>query len=129
MKIAQFIKPLTVALRSEAFDQINEIVLKRAGLILSTPEGKNLAETALLSNYPNPAQESTTISYQLNNSGLARLELFNLTGKKVKDLFEGQQNSGVTTLNVNTAELKSGIYFYKLTIDGQSVVNKLVVQH
>ena len=25
MKIAQFIKPLTVALRSEAFDQINEI--------------------------------------------------------------------------------------------------------
>ena len=111
------------------FDQSNEIVLKRAGLILSTPEGENFAETALLSNYPNPAQESTTISYQLNNSGFARLELFNLTGKKVKDLFVGQQNSGVTTLNVSTAELKSGIYFYKLTIDGQSVVNKLVVQH
>lgn len=110
------------------FDMPNEIVLKQATLILSAPEGKPLSESALLSNYPNPAAERTTISYQLQNAGKVSLDLFDLTGKSAGLLFEGYRQNGSHTFEVNTLDMESGIYFYRLTSGGETATGKMVVQ-
>jgi aminopeptidase N len=112
-----------------AFDFDNEIVLKQATLILSTPEAKALSETALLSNYPNPASAETTISFQLEKAGQVEIELFDITGKRIKEISNGFMNNGSHRLSMDVQGLNPGIYFYNLTSNGESVTGKMVVQH
>ncbi|MEX2602600.1 MAG: alpha-amylase family glycosyl hydrolase, partial [Gracilimonas sp.] len=44
-------------------------------------------------NYPNPFNPSTVISYQLNSNQLVRLEVFDITGRKVAVLVDGERKS------------------------------------
>ena len=82
--------------------------------------GKNLISKA----YPNPA--STTTSFYVNlakTSKNARLKFFNMLGAEVKDVAVLQN-----TVKVNVSDLKSGIYFYTLVVDGKSTTTgKLMV--
>ncbi len=110
-----------------AFDIHNEIVLKQATLSVSTDEINK--ESYLFKNVPNPAQDHTTISYRLRQSQWVSLELYDLTGRLVKVLFEGQQKQGAHELLVQTSSLKSGIYLYAMKTNENTLVKKLVVQH
>ena len=112
-----------------AFDLPNEIVLKSGTLILSTPKGSMTSETELLMNMPNPASTQTTILYNLAQNGMTTLELFDLTGQRVKTIWEGQQTAGSQRVSIETADLESGVYFYTLKAEGRSFVKKMVVQH
>jgi aminopeptidase N len=112
-----------------AFDFNNEIVLKQASLILSAPDEKTLPETAFLSNYPNPANTETTISYQLEKAGEVSVELFDITGKRVKEIADGFMQNGSHSISLDVQDLNPGIYFYSLTSGGESVSGKMVVQH
>jgi len=111
------------------FDLDNEIVLKQASLTVSTEEFRESAVGTLFENIPNPAQSQTTIRYQLSQSGRASLELYDLTGRKIKVLFAGQQSEGIHQIQFETASLQSGIYLYTLKINEQTFVKKMVVQH
>jgi len=75
--------------------------------------------------YPNPFTNNTTIEYSLNNSSVVSLEVFNLIGEKVKVFsLDEKQVAGNHNYTFNDAE--TGIYFVKLSIDGTSVVQKII---
>jgi len=90
-----------------------------AGWVLtgSFSEGEtNLpSEFALLSNYPNPFNAQTVISYQLPSAGEIKLEVYNLLGSKVATLVDNHQEAGYRSITWDASEVSSGIYFYKLT--------------
>ncbi len=66
--------------------------------------------------YPNPANESFKISYHLNNNNQnAQLEIFDAIGNQVKTI-NISSNSG--TITIPTADLQSGVYFYRLVSNG-----------
>ena len=71
-----------------------------------------------LSNYPNPFQSSTTISFQINNEQNKQKELviYNLKGQKVKQSSIDDSRSSIVWdgKNDNGKTVQSGIYFYKL---------------
>ncbi|MCB9360721.1 MAG: T9SS type A sorting domain-containing protein [Flavobacteriales bacterium] len=71
--------------------------------------------------YPNPA--STFVVFELNDNNF-EVQLFDITGKTVKSV-----NSIGNRLNVSTADLNNGIYFYSIyTNDGSLITtNKFVV--
>jgi hypothetical protein len=73
------------------------------------------SEFALLSNYPNPFNASTRISYQLPISGHVKLEVYRLNGQKVATLIDAQQEAGYRSVTWEDSEAASGVYFYKLT--------------
>jgi aminopeptidase N len=113
-----------------AFDLNNEIVLKQASLTVSTEEFEESAATALFENIPNPAQDQTTILYRLSQNGHTNLDLYDLTGRKIKTLFSGQQKAGMHTITIETASLKAGIYLCTLkTSHNKTFVQKMLVQH
>ena len=71
--------------------------------------------TALHSNYPNPFNSETVISFDLNVSGNVTLDIYNVLGQKVSTLADGRMEAGSHSLRWDASTFSSGVYFYKLT--------------
>ncbi len=88
-----------------------------------------------LSNFPNPFNPSTTISFSLNteNTENTEISIFNIKGQKVKSLVNERLNSGLHSYTWNGDDnsgrvVSSGIYFYKLkTGDGRYTSTKKMI--
>ncbi len=86
-------------------------------------------EFALAQNFPNPFNPSTVIQYQLAENATVKLELYDITGRKVATLVNAWQNAGYYsfTLNGSAYNLASGVYFYRLTAGGFVATKKMVL--
>jgi hypothetical protein len=73
------------------------------------------SEFALLSNYPNPFNTSTVISYELPTDTHVKLEVYNIAGQKMATLVESKQQAGCRTVAWDASAASSGLYLYKLT--------------
>ncbi len=83
-------------------------------------------------NYPNPFNSSTTIGYVLEKEGNVRLTIFDLTGRSIATLADGQQGAGLHRVVWNGTDDKgaavtSGIYFYRIEVDGKSQANRMLL--
>jgi ligand-binding sensor domain-containing protein len=78
-------------------------------------------------NYPNPFNPSTTINYQLAESGFAKLTVFDLLGKEVAILVNEIKQPGTYTAQWHAADLPSGVYFLRLTAGSFSQVRKMLL--
>lgn len=74
-------------------------------------------------NYPNPFNPSTTINFSVPNTSDVSLKVFDVLGKEVATLVEGQMSEGHYTATFNASALASGLYFYTLR-SGNSVETK-----
>lgn len=86
----------------------------------------------LFQNFPNPFNPSTNIEFQIKNSGFITLRIFNILGKEVKTLISRELNPGIYNLNwkgddETGKEIGSGIYFYRLSVSGQSKTKKMLL--
>jgi len=78
-------------------------------------------------NRPNPAANNTTISYELAQAGNVTIEVYDIAGKKVMDMNEGNKAAGNHNINLSTAGMNAGIYYYTLTSNGQRASKKMTV--
>ena len=104
-----------------------KLVLTEEGITVNTNEiEKNIAK---VSNFPNPFTSNLEIQYTLNQNALVQFELFDITGKQILLLNEGNREAGiVNSINLNGNNLNSGVYFYTLTINGERITKKLIKQ-
>jgi len=72
----------------------------------------------LKGNYPNPFNAATTISFTLASQGDVDLTVYDVLGRKVAQLHEGRLNSGDHRITWNADEMSSGLYFYRLSVNG-----------
>ena len=89
-----------------------------------------------LYNYPNPfkvKQDSITeIKFNLKQNGFVQINIYNTKGQKVNTLLDEKMEKDSHTIywdgkNENRQNVKSGVYFYKLNIDGKIVAKKMLV--
>ncbi|PJA95396.1 MAG: hypothetical protein CO129_11970 [Ignavibacteriales bacterium CG_4_9_14_3_um_filter_34_10] len=71
----------------------------------------------LYQNYPNPFNPTTQISYQIKESGLVQLIIYNTIGQKVATLVNEVKSEGRYTVNFNAENLPSGVYIYSLRVN------------
>ena len=69
---------------------------------------------ALLQNYPNPFNPSTKIRFQIAETVLVSLKVYDILGKEVKTLVNEELQPGIYNTEFDASALASGIYFYKL---------------
>jgi hypothetical protein len=84
-------------------------------------------EYSLKQNYPNPFNAETIISYAVKAQGNVSLKLYDIEGKELASLFSGFQNAGNYNIKYNAANLPSGVYFYKLDVNGFSETRRMVM--
>ncbi len=80
---------------------------------------------ALWQNYPNPFNPKTVISGQWPGDSEVRLEVFDILGRKVATLADGQYPAGKYTFAFDGTNLASGVYVYRLTAGSYSAVRKM----
>lgn len=84
-------------------------------------------EFRLSQNYPNPFNAITTIEFSIPDAENVRLSVYDLLGKEVRTLVDGQLGAGHHTVEFNSSEVPSGLYFYRLTVGGQQSQRKMFV--
>jgi hypothetical protein len=82
-------------------------------------DGHVPSDFALGQNYPNPFNPSTSISYSLSEAAAARLDVFNMLGRRVATLVDEYQNAGSYTVTWDGRDehgqaVPSGVYLYRL---------------
>jgi hypothetical protein len=89
-------------------------------------------EIAIKGNYPNPFNPSTSISFSLPASGKASLTVYDITGRKVRELISGVLPAGKSTAvwdgrDDSGRTVSSGVYFSRLTMGKNAVVGKMLL--
>jgi hypothetical protein len=74
---------------------------------------------------PNPARGSATIAFDLAEAAVVRLEVYDLTGRKVSTLVDTKLPAGEYKLEV--ADFEPGVYVYKLEAGTYSAVRKMII--
>lgn len=82
----------------------------------------------LKQNYPNPFNPSTIIEYNLPEASNVTLKIYDLMGREVKTLVNGEfQTKGLYKYFVYSNDLSSGVYFYQLKTDKYSAIKKMML--
>jgi PKD repeat protein len=91
-------------------------------------------------NYPNPfsseakfrsaGNPSTSIAFSVKETGVVQLSIYNLHGQEVRTLVKGQMNAGFHSVSWDGKDehgqvLPSGIYLYKLRVNGFAQTRKM----
>ena len=82
---------------------------------------------SLKQNYPNPFNPTTQIQFNLSHSGDVVLDLFDIRGAKIKTLVNKYHEAGAHEFTLDGTSLASGVYFYSLTVNGDTKTRKLAL--
>lgn len=95
--------------------------------LLAVEKNTKPAVYSLSQNYPNPFNPSTKIEYSLLKSTHVKLIIYDLNGKTINVLVNSNQQPGIYKILIESQDLASGVYFYKLETDDFIDVKKMVV--
>lgn len=125
-------------------DQIIENIVVNEGEIVQVAIPMYLTTTAIddpvipslklttLTNYPNPFNPETTISFIAPQAGTTKLSVFNIKGQRVNMLYNGLLSKGHHSIVWNGLDergtaVSSGIYFVRVEMNGISQTHKMIL--
>ncbi len=86
-----------------------------------------LTEASLGQNFPNPANDVTSINYTLTSNADVMIEITDISGKVINVINEGTKGAGTYTVSLNTSNLSAGTYFYSLSTEKGKVTKSMNV--
>ena len=104
--------------------------LERVGdqaTMVSTDNDIIVNEFALHQNYPNPFNPQTTIKFSLPEAQLVNLSVYNMLGQQVLTLVDRELPAGYHTAKWYAGNIASGVYIYRLTSNGKSLTQKMLL--
>jgi len=99
------------------------------GAPLDVEDGQNtlLPEDIKLQVYPNPFNPETVIRFSLPVAGYTKGVVYDVLGKEVATLLNGDMSAGNHEVRFNAIDLSSGVYFFRLESGNYSSAIKMVV--
>ena len=86
----------------------------------------------LVQNYPNPFNARTNIIYQLPKRAVVNITIYDVLGRRIKQLLNNEQNEGEHRivwdgLNEIGTPVNSGVYFFQIYVDGEVTEMKKMI--
>jgi len=99
---------------------------------INNPEAGLIDLYELGQNYPNPFNPSTTIPLKVTQSGFVEITIYNMLGQKMRTLQSGTLAAGNYRLSWNGLNdqgntIAGGVYYYRLTVEGNSVASRKMI--
>jgi hypothetical protein len=90
------------------------------------------AATALMQNFPNPFNPSTTLVFDMVQAGHVTIKIYNVTGRLIRTLVDGRHDAGRhhvewNGIDANGSSVPSGIYFYQMRTSGYEATRKMIL--
>lgn len=98
--------PLRIPLNGEALEENTEFVLDQ--------------------NYPNPFNNQTTLEYAITGTSDVLLEVYNTSGQLISTLVDSEQGEGRYEVFFDASRLASGLYLYRIIVNGEADTRKLL---
>ena len=100
--------------------------------VYETKKSNLIKSFKLEQNYPNPFNPTTTIQYSLIQSSSVKLIVYNLLGQKVKTIINSFHIAGEYSVvwdgkDESNMPVSSGVYFYKLETNENTLVKKMIL--
>ncbi len=121
--------PLTdfiVATATDAAGNTSEFSALAAAVPAEEAEGLP-SETALRAPWPNPAVGRAVLTYSLAEAGRVRLVVYDLLGREVAVLVDGERAAGRYESAVDVGPLAAGVYLARLAVGDRSFTRRLTV--
>jgi chitinase len=100
-------------------------------LLFGSPLGINnpekLNDYKLHQNYPNPFNPSTSIGYEIPESGNVKLIILDALGREVETLVNENQSSGSYSIEWDASQYSSGVYFCRLETKNFTDVKRMLL--
>jgi hypothetical protein len=77
--------------------------------------------------YPNPFSSSTTISFNMSRAGSAKIEIFDLTGRKITTLLNEWRTPGLHEVRFDASQLNSGYYTFTVNAGEHFETGKILL--
>ncbi len=81
----------------------------------------------LYQNYPNPFNPTTDIRFDIPKAGNVKIGIYDLTGRKVAEIVNGNYAAGKYVADFNAANYASGVYFYKIETADYTSIRKMIL--
>jgi len=112
-------------LTTESDERRNLIVLVPTSV--SGEKTVSPTEFSLSEPYPNPFNATTTLSYGLPKAANVSLRVFDLTGRLIAILVNGNQSAGFHSIVWNATDVQSSIYIVRIEADEFRSTRKLTL--
>ena len=96
--------------------------IEDSGVSSGSPNSYTLGQ-----NYPNPFNPTTTIPFEVVSGGNAKISVYNVLGQEVAVIADTFFPVGQHTVTFDASNMSSGIYFYKLEMNGFIDMKRLIL--
>ena len=69
------------------------------------------------------------INYSVPTNARVRITLYDVSGHLVKIIEDAQRKAGNYSVMVDASRMRSGLYYYKIEADGQTMTRKMAIQN
>lgn len=116
---------------TSSYSDLGNTLLKSGMQQISYDGGDVIKSYSLEQNYPNPFNPTTKISFSLPQKSQIKLKVFDVLGREIQILADGIYEAGKYEVGFNASSaaggLPSGIYFYNLITESNSITKKMLL--
>lgn len=94
----------------------------------TTLSNKSFGINGLVNIYPNPSSEYVDISLSLNAAARVQINVYDITGKKIKTILNEEKSAGNFVQTWNRSNVASGLYILEIDADGRKHNSKLILK-
>ncbi len=113
-------------LSDNVWSALNEKLFTFKDTTINSIGSTDLLSDIKLANYPNPFTTTTNIYYNIPHSSFVKVEIYDLSGRKIISLVSENQQSGSHEIVLDGSDLRQGTYICKLSVDGRQKVLRIV---
>jgi hypothetical protein len=123
----------SIGINSEFADAAAKVIEPVRLKTFGVTTGPAAEDYFLSTNRPNPFSTSTFIEYTMPETGKVKLSVLDMLGQELEVLVNATQTAGTYTVEFSAAGLATGVYLYKITVDGETrdfiSTQRMVVSH